>query len=127
MLCSTNTFACLQAKETQIYSSLFNQFYIPVTASFLNTSGTEICLSLEAFRSSVIHLHHNRTRVTWVPTATTTGGLSHCSRAICSQMSTEICPESCPGLVLSLTSALALEADTAGSSRHFRMMEFNEN
>lgn len=66
MLCSTNTFACLQAKETQIYSSLFNQFYIPVTASFLNTSGTEICLSLEAFRSSVIHLHHNRTRVTWL-------------------------------------------------------------
>lgn len=47
--------------------------------------------------------------------------------AICSQMSTEICPESCPGLVLLLTSALALEADTAGSSRHFRMMEFNEN
>lgn len=42
-------------------------------------------------------------------------------------MSTEICPESCPGLVLLLTSALALEADTAGSSRHFRMMEFNEN
>lgn len=64
MLCSTSSFACSQAKKKQIYSSLFNQSYIPITASFLNTSGTEICHSLEVFRSSVIHLHHNKTRVT---------------------------------------------------------------
>lgn len=66
MLCSTNSFACSEAKETQIYSSLFNQFYIPIITSFLNTSRTEICFSLEVLRSSVIHLHHNKTRVTWL-------------------------------------------------------------